>query len=273
MSLFQHFKDLPFKKKVELPFFLAKNIRKLPALYKYGGYLHYGPADTTQNMSSLRATASRKRRRTTVGSCPAPTVTQMRNNINRNYIQRIARQVVSKSAETRNITVSCQSLNIGTAVATIHLTNIAEGDGEDQRSGYNLKVTGIYGKFIINEATVGPLDDNFLRITLWSHVGNHSSAANWDARSSINPQKYKVWWDKLVRMENTTTAAAVTKKKAITIKKSFKMGGGQGHKIVYNGPNANDTQTGDIHCTFICNENINLIDNYGDLKVYFKDFS
>lgn len=101
------------------------------------------------------------------------------------------RQIIAQSSEKKYEDTFFSSQSISNSATNTQLYTVASGADEDQRVGFRIRMTGIYGHFQIQNGD----DVNVVRLSIIGLKGG-ASLPGWGIYNVIDKEQYKVYFDK-----------------------------------------------------------------------------
>lgn len=181
----------------------------------------------------------------------------------RAYVQ----QAIARNQETKHLTLSYDTTVQDAARAPLDnsIVAIGQGDTQETRTGNQILVTGLYGRFMVRSADT----TNFVRAVLYipkDPTVTLTSVAL-DYIDSIDQDKFTVLYD---RVFNLNTAGG--NQKIFTIARKFNRGARKGIQVQYSGTASTDQSRNNLHLYFVSDSTV-VSDPpiYGYMMTYFKD--
>lgn len=180
-------------------------------------------------------------------------------------------KIISRNLE-KKFTVNIANL-VGvsnTYAATYELNDPDQGDGQNDRNGNQIKVTGFYGQWIVQQAHT-PVSSPYkplVRVVMYIPKDPDDSTPISAIGSEIDTDLYTVLHDQMFEVSNITHGP-----QKITFKKSFTRGGKVGMNTQFNGAAGTTVTKNPIRLLFYSDQS--LSSEYplltGHMKCWFTD--
>lgn len=140
------------------------------------------------------------------------------------------KSIIASTQETKYKDTFFASNSISTTPTNTQLYTLTSGSDEDQRTGFKIRATGVYGRFMFTNGD----DTNVVRIILYQTKGNASTLTSTGIYNALDPEQYTIFYDKHVKLQAPFTGG--TQNKEVVLRKSFKnkFNSFQGKLITYD---------------------------------------
>lgn len=181
---------------------------------------------------------------------------------NKKHLKNTIKQVLYGQLETHR-SVHTVSNTITTTVDTSEMTDISQGDGEQNRQGNALVARSFNGRLVVKKHASATA--SVLRAVLYTPKNVDSLLTTLDTTSRIDKDSYNVWFDKLITVH---TYKPVTR---LNLSKKWTNRFIKGMNVHYASSIAGDLTENAICLALVSDEATNGPTVTGDLTLYFKD--
>lgn len=180
----------------------------------------------------------------------------------RTYVQK----TISANQETKQRDLSWDAVSIqdaGRSPITAVINDLAQGDTQNTRDGNQVRITGLYGKFVVTGAD----STNIVRFIMYIPKDQTDALSSVDIHTLIDQDSYTVLYDRTI----TTTSGGVNQK-VFTVAKNFHRGSRKGLLTQYYGTGSTDFVKNPIKL-YVVSDSLAVSDPSltGHLRTYFKD--
>lgn len=193
----------------------------------------------------------------------------------RQSLARTVQQLISKNKETkRKIFTRSGGTVLSGGVITDELTDIAQGDAENQRLGDQAIIRSIGGRYVITSGALGDTSQ-VLRCVLYSAKKadnnlNSGSPGNLTTTSYIDPALFHVWFDKTWVLGNSSVSNTPSDR-VVYIGKKFYNKRIKGMKTQWADNSTTDVQKNALVLVWVSDQATNGPTIAGYTNVYFQD--
>lgn len=112
------------------------------------------------------------------------------------------RDVINDTAETKRKATDIASTNVTTTVISHELTDIDQGDGVAHRDGHQIYTRSYAGRFVVQQGAAAT-GCQYVRFVLYTPKNIDSLETTMTYLDRIDPDNYIIYWDKLVKVDDT----------------------------------------------------------------------
>ncbi len=186
---------------------------------------------------------------------------------NKTSLKTMIQKQIEKNLETKQVAYTYTNNPIGDQARTpfdVNLTAITEGDGQNNRTGNQIRITGFHAKFTYQAAD----STNRIRVVLYIPHDAQNVLSTTTVDSLIDQDKHTVLYDEVINLVQGTAKDLVTR----TISRKFNRGARKGILSIWS----NNTATGNsknalrIHWA---SDSLAVSDPTvsGTMRMYYKD--
>lgn len=175
-------------------------------------------------------------------------------------------RMIATRRETKFFTTSYDEIAIqdsGRSPLSTELTNITSGDGQSQRTGHQVDVTGFYGKFVIGAGDT----TNIVRLVICMPRVAATPLSGLSVIDLLDFDQYTVLYDRY-----HTVGTGNLQTKMIEIKRKFDFGTRKGISVHYSSGTGTDVTKNAIYL-YAVSDSTAVADPIisGNLRLYYKD--
>lgn len=193
----------------------------------------------------------------------------------RQSLARTVQQLINKNKETkRKIFTRSGGTVLSGSVITEELTDIPQGDGENQRLGDQALIRSMGGRYVISAGSTGGTSQ-VLRCVLYSAKKadnnlNSGSPGNLTTTSYIDPALFHVWFDKCWTLGNSSVSNT-PENRVVYLGKKFYNKRIKGMKTHWADNSTTDVQKNALVLVWVSDQVTNGPTISGYTNVYFQD--
>lgn len=144
--------------------------------------------------------------------------TRRRRFRRRPNFKKAVKAIIASTHEKKYEDTFYSSVGISSSGQTDQLYTLASGSDEDERTGFKIRLQGIYGKLLLTNGD----DTNVVRVVLYANKGDNSSTATmpYGIYNKIDTELYTVYMDKHIHLKAPFSGG--TDQKQVIVRHNFK---------------------------------------------------
>lgn len=187
---------------------------------------------------------------------------------NKRSIKRMVNQMIAGRQETKHRSVAFAAVGIqdaGRAPSSTHITGVSQGDGATNRTGNQVFLSGLYGKFVVTMTSTDTT--NIFRVVLYIPKSAATTMTGINTTDLIDVDQYTILYDRMFPV-----GAGGPVSRIFTIARKFNKGSRKGITVQYSGPNAADVVKNKM-LLYVVSDSTAVPDPTlsGNIRLYFKD--
>lgn len=177
-------------------------------------------------------------------------------------LKRLIQDEINSNLETKQKVEVWNSVGVTDSARTppsSNITGIAQGDTQSTREGNQIRITGVYGKWLLTKADT----TNVVRVIFYKPKQVGDALSGIDINDAVDMDKFHIYSDNLYLLN------ANTPQKVIYVSKKFP---GKGLVVQYHGTASTDVATNDIRLYAVSDSTaVSDPTMSGNFRFYFKD--
>lgn len=189
-----------------------------------------------------------------------------RKRFQQRNVKRLVQKMIASNIETKQKTGSYDETAVDNSAGTpisANFTNIDQGDGQNNRSGNQVTVTGLYARFIVTGAD----STNKVRIVIYMPKDSDDTLSGVDIHTNIDLDKYTILYDNVC-----LTTSNGDNNKLCLFKKSFHSGVRKGIRVIWHSATGTDVAKNAIKMYVVSDSDAASDPTFtGGYRMYYKD--